>query len=157
MIHTMKKNKIRPIAIGIFILKGKVLVFEGFDEVKRKVFYRPLGGAIKFGETGAEALRREIQEEIGNEIEDIVFLKMIENLFTCNGQAGHEIVLVYSGRLKGDDIYSNLEFTGHEDDGSEIKVKWVDISYFHDNPAMLVPEELLNLLQHLIDSTGQRE
>lgn len=144
----MKKKRIRPIAIGLFIRNNKVLVFEGYDSVKGKPFYRPLGGAIKFGETGEEALRREIKEEIGREICDIIYLKMIENLFTCYGQEGHEIVLLYSARFVNDEIYSMTAFTGHEDDGSEISVKWVDIPYFIENPNLLVPEELLNIVQN---------
>ena len=69
----MKKNKIRLIAIGLFLHNGRILVFEGYDRVKEKYFFRPLGGAIKFGESGADALKREIQEEIGQDIEDNPF------------------------------------------------------------------------------------
>lgn len=147
----MKRNKIRPIAIGIFIHKHRLLVFEGFDQVKNKTFFRPLGGAIKFGETGAEALWREIKEEIGQELEDVRYLGLIENLFTCDGQAGHEIVLVYSGNFTDDAVLDTLQITGHEDDGSEIRVRWVDISYFNENPGLLVPEELMDILKRVKD------
>ena len=99
----MKKNKIRLIAIGLFLHNGRILVFEGYDRVKEKYFYRPLGGAIKFGESGADALKREIQEEIGQDIEDIRFQGMIESRFMLRGEPGHEIVLVYSGRFVDDD------------------------------------------------------
>jgi 8-oxo-dGTP pyrophosphatase MutT (NUDIX family) len=142
----VKKNKIRQIAIGIFIHEQRLLVFEGYDQVKNKYFYRPLGGGIKFGETGAEALQREIKEEIGYQIEDTRYLGLIESRFMLRGEPGHEIVLVYSGRFVNTEIYSKLSFLGHEDNGSEIKVKWVDISYFKDNPGLLVPPELMDFL-----------
>ncbi len=52
-----------------------MLVFEGFDQVKNKSFFRPLGGGIKFGESGAEALQREIKEEMDYLIEDTRYLR----------------------------------------------------------------------------------
>jgi 8-oxo-dGTP pyrophosphatase MutT (NUDIX family) len=142
----MSKNKIRTIAIGIFIHKNRLLVSEGYDEVKGKTFFRPLGGGIKFGETGASALKREIMEEIGQEIDHISFLDFIENLFILNGEPGHEMVLVYSGRFTNSEIYSIDAFVGHEDDGSAINVKWIDISYFMKNVGLLVPPELLDIV-----------
>jgi 8-oxo-dGTP pyrophosphatase MutT (NUDIX family) len=74
----MKKNRIRAIAIGIFLHEQRLLVFEGFDQVKNKTFFRPLGGGIMFEETGAQALQREIMEEIGYQIEDTRYLGLIE-------------------------------------------------------------------------------
>ena len=147
----MKKPKIRPIVIGIFLHQNRILVFEGWDHVKEKRFFRPLGGAIKFWEAGAEALQREIKEEIGQEIEDVRYLGLIENRFTCDGQAGHEIVLVYSGNFIDGAVFEKMEFAGCEDDGSEIRVRWVDISYFSENPGLLVPEELLDILKRMKD------
>ena len=147
----MKKNRIRTIAIGLFLHEQRLLVFEGFDQVKNKSFFRPLGGGIKFGETGAEALQREIKEEIGYQIEDTRYLGLIESKFMLRGEPGHEIVLVYSGRFANTEIYSKLSFLGHEDNGSEIKVKWVDISYFKENLGLLVPPELMDFLTKIPD------
>lgn len=142
----MKKDRIRTIAIGIFLHEQRLLVFEGFDQVKIKSFFRPLGGGIKFGESGAEALQREIIEELDYQIEDTRYLGLIENRFMLRGEPGHEIVLVYSGRFTNSEIYSKQNILGHESDGSEIKVRWVEISYFKENPGLLVPPELMNFL-----------
>ena len=142
----MKKNRIRTIAIGIFLHEQRLLVFEGFDQVKNKSFFRPLGGGIKFGESGAEALQREIKEEIDYQIKDTHYLGLIENRFMLRGEPGHEVVLVYSCRFTNDEIYSKKDFLGHEGDGSEIKVKWVEISYFKENPGLLVPPELMDFV-----------
>lgn len=46
----MKPQTIRPLAICVFRHAGRILVAEGTDEVKGETFYRPLGGAIEFGE-----------------------------------------------------------------------------------------------------------
>jgi 8-oxo-dGTP pyrophosphatase MutT (NUDIX family) len=142
----MKKQRIRPIAIGVFESAGRILVYEGYDTVKEKYFYRPLGGGIEFGETGAQALVREMREETGEEIKDVAFLGMIESIFTCNGDPGHEIVLVYRAAFCSDAVYLREELTAGEDDGTVIRVRWMEKEWFRANPGMLVPEELVEMI-----------
>ncbi|MEX2081522.1 MAG: NUDIX domain-containing protein, partial [Dehalococcoidia bacterium] len=67
-----------------------MLVFRGYDAVKEQAFYRPLGGGIEFGETAEEAVIREMREEIGAETRVMRHLMTVENLFTYEGQPGHE-------------------------------------------------------------------
>ena len=81
-------NQIRPLAICVFRNKDRILVFEGYDPIKKQSFYRPLGGGIEFGEYGEEAVRREIMEELHTEIEDLSYLGMLENVFVFNGTPG---------------------------------------------------------------------
>ena len=95
----MIPKSIRPLAIGIFRRGDEILVFEGHDPSKDQLFYRPLGGAIEFGEYGHQALARELQEEVGTGIEHLRYLGALENLFVFDGQQGHEVVLVYEGSL----------------------------------------------------------
>src|SRR5512140_1651840 len=92
-------NRIRPLAICLFRNAGRILVFEGFDPVKQQTFYRPLGGGIEFGERAEAAVRREILEEIRAGTASLEYLFTLENIFTFNGEPGHEIVLVFDGRL----------------------------------------------------------
>jgi len=122
-------------------------VFEGRDADTGRVFYRPLGGGIKFRETGAQALAREIREETKQEITAITFQGFIENLFTLDGEARHELVLVYSADFVSSDIQNTMEFEGAEDDGNPIRVRWMDTQYFMKNPGLLVPAELLGMLK----------
>ena len=75
-------KRIRPLALGIFRHDGRLLVFEGHDPVKDETFYRPLGGGIEFGETGAQAMAREMREEIGAEVTNVRYLGLCENIFT---------------------------------------------------------------------------
>lgn len=99
----MQQARIRPLAICVFRRGERILVAEGYDRVKGERFYRPLGGAIKFGEYAPVALVREIQEELGMGISGLRYLGTLENLFTYEGQQGHEIVLVrrrLHGRLE---------------------------------------------------------
>ncbi len=108
----MKRGKVRPLAICVIIEDGNILVQEGFDQVKMDVFYRPLGGKIKFGELGSVTVARELFEEINAEIINIQYLGTLENIFTYNGDDGHEIVLVYSGRIKNLNLFTKSNHPG---------------------------------------------
>jgi 8-oxo-dGTP pyrophosphatase MutT (NUDIX family) len=142
----MIPNRIRPLAIGIFRRREEILVFEGHDPQKKQVFYRPLGGAIEFGEYGHQALAREIREELGAEVKDIRYLGMRENVFVYDGKPGHEIVLVYEGTLANSDFYEQDSFTGYEDDGSPMYIVWKPLATFRRGDAPLYPDGLLPML-----------
>lgn len=62
----MPAERIRPIAIAIIRRDDQILVFESRElDSKGRIFYRPLGGSIEFGEYGHQALARELREELG--------------------------------------------------------------------------------------------
>ena len=63
-----KFKEIRPIVLGLAIQDNKLLVNEGFDNVKNQTFYRCLGGGIEFLEKSTDALKREFLEEINTNI-----------------------------------------------------------------------------------------
>ena len=83
---------IETIARGVCIVDGRLLVCRN-----RRVgnAYLP-GGHIEFGETGAEALEREVGEEMGLESKAAAFLGCCEHRFTQHGKPHAEINLVYS-------------------------------------------------------------
>jgi 8-oxo-dGTP pyrophosphatase MutT (NUDIX family) len=142
----MKPGQIRPLALGIFRRGSELLVFEGHNSAVGETFYRPLGGAIKFGEYGDQALTREMHEELGAELKNLRYLGLSENIFTYDGQVGHEIVLVYEGEFVDEAIYDRDVMTAHEEDGSPFKVVWKPLVFFEDRQAPLYPDGLLELL-----------
>ena len=142
----MPSGEVRPIALCVVRRNGKLLVFEGYDSVKRDRYYRPLGGRIEFGENGAQAAAREISEEIQARVRDIRWLGMIENLFVLNGEQGHEIVLIYEADLTDEALYDRCPIWGQEDDGSPIKALWKPMGDFRFGRSRLVPEGLLEML-----------
>jgi 8-oxo-dGTP pyrophosphatase MutT (NUDIX family) len=143
----MTQNRIRPIAICVFLHQNRILVFEAYDSIKKEIFYRPLGGAIEFGEHSSIAIKREIKEELGAEICNLSFVGSIENIFECDGKPGHEFVQVYQAEFVDLEFYQHESFEAFEDDGSKFKVIWMDIDIFKNGKAPLYPTGLLELLE----------
>jgi len=99
-IYTQKRRgKIRAVTIAVVRKANKVLAVACYDPVKDEKFYRLPGGGIEFGETAAEALQREIKEEIGVEISVGKKLGVYENIFTFDNQKGHEIMILFEATL----------------------------------------------------------
>lgn len=144
----MKKRRIRPLAICLFSNKDRILVAEGYDPVKDHTFFRPLGGAIEFGESSRETVRRELMEEIGARVDDLRYLGALENIFVFNGKPGHEIVLVYDGVLTDSGLYEQDVIEGVEADINEsFKAVWKNISDFVEGRSTLYPDGLLELIR----------
>ena len=101
----MNYKKIRPTALLVAVKNNKILVIDGNDYHKSEKFYRLIGGGIEFGETGEQALKREVKEEINAEIENVKYLGLIENIFNYEGKNRHEIVLLYQANFKDKNIY----------------------------------------------------
>ena len=143
-----KKKRIRPLAICIFRHQDRILVAEGYDEVKGEYFYRPLGGGIEFGEPSTETICRELMEEIDVEVdkESLKYLGAVENIFYFNGNPGHEIILIYDGALKDTGLYEQAEIMGKEVDGEEFCAVWKSIDEFGEGKATLYPTGLLEML-----------
>lgn len=144
----MKKNRIRPLAICVFRKDDRILVAEGYDPVKRQTFYRPLGGAIEFGEQSEDTVRRELMEEIGAEVGEVWYLGTLENIFVFNGEPGHEIVLIYDGVLTDSKLYEQAEVEGNEAEvGESFKAVWKSLDEFGEGKSILYPTGLVELLR----------
>ena len=149
-----KKPRIRPLAICVFRRGDKIFVGDGYDSARDLTFYRPIGGAIEFGERGHETIAREVMEEIEAEVTDLVYLGTLENIFTLEGKPGHEIVLVYDGRFV-DDQLNDDEFvvTGVDDGEVLFDGTWKSLDFFRgDSAPPLYPDGMMELLEQLEES-----
>jgi 8-oxo-dGTP pyrophosphatase MutT (NUDIX family) len=142
----MVADRIRCVAICAFRRSDRILVVEDYDSVKQQTFYRPLGGGIDFGETSAAAVIREIREEIGAEVVDLECIGTVENIFTYNGVARHELVQIYDGRLADEALYLAQSIPGVESDGEPMRVIWKSLDSFSETTP-LYPDGLLELLR----------
>ena len=139
----------RGLAICVFRDGDRILVGEGRDEIKGETFYRPLGGSIEFGERSVDTVVRELREEIGAEISDLKYLGSLENIYTYQGERGHEIVMVYDGKLVDSSLYAREEIQGFEAEMNNLafKVVWKSLKEFQaPNAAPLYPDGLLEFL-----------
>lgn len=141
----MRAEKIRPVAICVCRDGERMLVAEYHDFKKGQTFYRPLGGTIEFGEHGEEAVRREFLEEINSDLTDLHYAGTLENIYTYEGERGHEIVLVYEGRLTDLSIYEKESLQGDEL-GEPLKVVWKRLDEFGPGKAPVYPDGLLDLI-----------
>ncbi len=143
----MKKNRIRPLAICVFLNNDRILVAEGYDPIKQQTFYRPLGGGIEFGETSADTVRRELKEELNVEVGELRYLGTLENIFVFNGTPGHEIVMVYDGALVDSGLYEQAVIEGIEAEINEsFNAIWKSLDEFGEGKSILYPTGLLELL-----------
>ena len=141
----MKKN-IQCVAHGLVFNKSKILAYEVEDEVKKKSFFRLIGGHIEFGESASEALKREFEEEINQEIQIISKLDVFENIFVYKGDNQHEFVSLFEVKFLNKDIYKKNNITGHEGPTRKFYAKWIDIGEFQSRQKILYPPETLNYL-----------
>ncbi|MBR3222217.1 MAG: NUDIX domain-containing protein [Kiritimatiellae bacterium] len=82
---------IETIARGVALSDGRLLLCRAKGSATS---YLP-GGHIEFGETGREALVREVREELGVAAKAGRFLGVVENSFMQHGRPHAEINLVY--------------------------------------------------------------
>ncbi|WP_421734790.1 NUDIX domain-containing protein [Cellulomonas sp.] len=78
---------------------GHLFVDEIVEPGTGRVFHRPAGGGIEFGETASHTLVRELEEEYGLVIVVGRQIGALENHFTYAGRVGHEIALVFEADL----------------------------------------------------------
>ncbi len=83
---------IETIARGVCLREGRLLLCRAKGGATT---YLP-GGHIEFGETGRQALVREVKEELGLDAQTGKFLGVVENAFTQHGKPHAEINLVYA-------------------------------------------------------------
>ncbi|MFB7251540.1 NUDIX hydrolase [Microbacterium sp. NPDC056234] len=129
--------RIRNISVGLPVKHGHVLVLSGRDRSIGRDFYRAIGGGIEFGERADEALRREFKEELGVALDGSRLLAVAENIFTYEGEEGHEIAHVFAvDGASLDQIPLDAEL--HVlDEGSP--VRWVPIDDLRDGERPLFP------------------
>jgi len=118
----MEKHFVGKVAQKAIIEKdGKVLLVRDLREAD---IWEIPGGRLNVGERPEDALKREILEELGVEIEvhDIIYTEQ----FTYSEKLGPHIYLVYRATLRD----PAKEFTFKPDEVR--KVKWINVAEFGD-------------------------
>lgn len=122
----MEKH-IETIARGVCVKDGKILLCYPKD---KSYAYLP-GGHIEFGETGREALVREMKEETGLDATADELLGVVESQFVQNGEKHCEINLIYAMEVEPRTVQSQESW---------ICFDWVPLSKL--NEVNLLPPEM---------------
>ena len=120
---------IETIARGVCVRDGKLLLCRAAGGSST---YLP-GGHIEFGETGRQALVREVKEELGVESSTGKFLGVVENAFLQHGKPHAEINLVYELKLGT----GNGELPPLNSQEDWIEFEWCDLNRLDE--ANLLP------------------
>jgi uncharacterized protein (DUF1330 family)/ADP-ribose pyrophosphatase YjhB (NUDIX family) len=141
----LEGHAIRPVAAAVLRHSSRLLVWEDRNPDTDEVVCVPLTGGIEFGEAGAEAVARELQEEIGATATRIDHLGAIEDVYEWGGQQRHELYLVYEVDVAEREIYEADEVAVVEPDGRRYVARWRPLDDFRGKQR-LVPEGLLALI-----------
>jgi ADP-ribose pyrophosphatase YjhB (NUDIX family) len=138
-------QRIRPIAIGVIRRGVELLVAAVTDDAGGIKGWRPPGGGIEPGERAADALRREIVEELSLAIGEPRLLAVIESIFEHHGALGHEIVFAFEMTFAAPDAYRREVFD-FSDGGFACQARWIEIERFRAGEQRLFPLGLIDKL-----------
>jgi 8-oxo-dGTP pyrophosphatase MutT (NUDIX family) len=135
----MSERAIKVKAMGLFVSPdGKFLASPGYDSVKNQSYLRLLGGHVEFGELSAQALVREIEEEIGADCRILSLLEVIENTFTHEGKPGQEVVFLFAAELTDASFYAREKIPMIEDHPNKHAL-WTPLADFLEGRVFVYP------------------
>ena len=138
-------EQIKVKAMCLLVYNNHILVADGdsmtFDNRPgiASPFYRVLGGGIEFGESAEDAVRREIREEIGCEIDGLEQIDVIENRFIYDNKPGHEIVFMYKGTPSRKEL-ADQEKIHVKEAGYEFDAVWISFDTALSGEKPLYPK-----------------
>lgn len=150
MEHSDPALNIRSISLALIKnSQGQYLYHQGRDRVRNETFYRPLGGGIDFGELAEATLKREMLEELNEEVIIHKRLGLFENIFKYEQRFGHEIVILFSAEFKNRNVYEKKELEIHEHNGLRSTAVWRSLEEIKHEKAHLYPLGLEELIKTL--------
>ncbi len=135
------KRRIRVLALAVVRRGDDLLVQHGRDQELGQDFCRPLGGAVDPGELAADAVVRELREELAVDLVDVRRLSVVESIFTLSGRPGHEVVFLFGARIRQQWAYARDEL-GLILDGDK-PVSWQPLARFAAGGLPLYPRGVL--------------
>ena len=131
-------------ASGIIIHDNKILLHKNINEEH----YALIGGRVAIGESSEEALKREIMEEMGKEVEIIEGLTTVENFFEMKGSKYYEILFVHKLEFKDENDKKILDTIKNVEGKDYLRYEWIDIDEIDKCP--LKPKVIKDMLKSKI-------
>lgn len=134
-------------AAGVIIHNGKILAHRNINSDH----YALVGGRVQIGENSAKTVKREMQEELGKNIEIISYIATIENFFEMKGSKYHEILFVHQAEFINEED-KKIEYTLKNKEGKDyLQYEWLDLSKIEEYP--LYPKAIQTILKEKKFST----
>lgn len=122
--------KLNVRAAGIIIHNNKVLTHRNLNSNH----YTFIGGRVEIGEDSATTVKREIEEEVGKEVEIIEHGGVIENFFEMQGTKYHEMLFMHRAEFV-DEEDQKIEYTLKNREGKDyLQYEWIDIDHLDEYP-----------------------
>ena len=115
--------KLNVRAAGVLIHNNKLLVHKNINSDH----YAIVGGRVEIGESSEETIKREVQEELGKDIEIIECIGTIENFFESKDSKYHEILFVHKIEFENDED-KTIEYTLDNKEGKDyLHYEWLEL------------------------------
>ena len=139
-------------AVAIIINGGCVL----FQKKQKDLVWALPGGKIAIMEKGNETIKRELKEEIGEEVEVSELFDVRENFFTYNNKKFHEYMFLYFANLKSDSKLKYHKFFDGVEVNKHLKFAWFNSEELEKYDV--VPIDIIDMLRDIIEkNTDKRE
>lgn len=137
----IENYKLNVRAAGIIIHNNKLLVHKDINSDH----YALIGGRVKIGEDSETALKRELQEELGKNIEITRYVSTIENFFEMKESKYHEILFVHQAEFIEEED-KKIEYTLKNAEGKDyLKYEWLDLDKI--DQYTLLPKAIKSVLK----------
>lgn len=128
-------------AAGVIMHNGKILAHRNINSDH----YALVGGRVQIGENSAKTVKREMQEELGKNIEITGYIATIENFFEMKGSKYHEILFVHQAEFINDED-KKIEYTLKNKEGKDyLQYEWLDLNKIEEYP--LYPKAIQTILK----------
>lgn len=126
----VENYKLNVRAACIIIHNNKVLLHRD----TKSDHYALLGGRIEIGEDSEKTIRREIQEELGKEIDITGYISTVENFFEMNNKKYHEYMFIYEADFEEEEDKNIVEPMENLEGKDYLKYEWIDLDKIDDYP-----------------------